>query len=1389
MTNAETTDGGQVVPPRRWPWWSRLILIIIGGTFALAAAGLMMLDTSIGHRWIVEQVAALKPANGLRYHIGRIKGSIYSRAILVDVRISDPKGVVFSAPLADLSWSPLAWVSNRLDITTLLIPSATLVKLPQTNATQRRGPILPGFDIHVGALRIDRLRVGQAVLGKARSGRVQGRADIRHGRALIDLNALIQGSDQVHLMLDSAPDADRFDIDLKANGAADGLIAKLSGLKRPVRATVQGDGRWRTWRGTAMVDAGTARIADLAITNRSGRYTLTGTVTPSAVTTGKIARLGMPHVTVNGAATLANRLLDGQLVLRTPELLVDTSGAVDLARSSYRNVRVRARLLKPPALFPNMTGRNIELRVILDGAFATAAFDYRLDADRLAFDKTGFEGAHAAGRGRLTKLPITVPLRLSVARVTGVGDVAGGILRNFALNGVLRIDGKQVSGDKLAFRSDKLNGTLTLVLDLGTGTYQVGLTGTLARYLIPGLGIVDVASMLRVVPGAGGKGTRIVGSGTAQVVRLDNEFFRSLAGGLPHLTTGLERTGDGILHFTNLVLTAPSIRIAGTGYRRRDGSFFFDGAGRQKLYGALVLKLDGHINRPTIDLALARPNEALGLKDVHAHLDPNPSGYDFVASGGSLLGAFAGNGQLLLPKGDHATVNIAALDVSGIKAHGVLQAVSGGFDGTVALEQGGATGTLAFQPVNGVQRIEGHVTADGATLAGDLRLRRGTINMVALLDPEGVSIDGDFRFGGIRKGRLSLSRLMGTARLRGGTGQITATLTGARGRAFDIKTVTDVTPDRYSITASGTIDRREARLAEPAIITRDGDGWQLAKTRLLFAGGQADLSGRFTSRSAAIDASMTRVPLSLIDLAYPDLGLDGVASGKLSFTDGGGLPPTGKVDVTIRGLSRAGLVLTSKPIDVGLAGVLLPGSAAIRAVMASEGKTIGRAQARIAPLGSGTLMARLANSPLFAQLRYDGPADTLWRLTGLESFDLSGPVAIGADIGGHLNDPRIRGALRANGARIESATTGTVLTNVQAAGQFAGSKLVISSFGSDAGKGGRVTGTGTFDFAAVNGFGLDLVARADNAVLINRDDIAATVTGPLTIKSDGSGGVVAGNVVLNRSRYRLGQAASAAALPRLNVREINLPGDDEDERIAAKPWRLDVTAKASAGVAVTGLGLTSEWSADLRIVGEPTNPAISGRADLVRGTYEFAGRDFALERGAIRFGGEAPVNPSLDILANADSQGLSAAIRVNGQALRPQISFTSTPALPEDELLSRLLFGTSITNLSAPEALQLASAVAALQNGGNGLNPINAVRRAVGLDRLRILPADKAVGRTTSVAAGKYITRRVYAEIITDGQGYSATQVEFQVTRWLSLLSTVSTLGRTSVNVRVSKDY
>lgn len=1375
-----------VLPRRRLRWPLRLAQALLALVLLLVFV-LAGLDTDIGHRFIAEQIAAIRGKDGMRYRIGRIDGSIYSTARLTDVRVLDPEGLVLQVPQARLDWRPLVWAQNRLEIRSLTIPRATWLKLPKPNRTGQRRPILPGFDIVIGRLEVQRLTVGPALAGgRARTGRLSGAADIRDGRAMVRLAATVPGTDQLRVVLDAEPDGDRFDVEVRGAGAANGVLAGLTGLRRPVALAITGDGRWKRWRGSAQADAGGARIADLRLSNEAGHYTLAGELALTTLTKGKVQRLSAPRILVEGGATLADRQLSGALAVRSAALAAQAEGRIDLAESRFRDLRVAARLIRPPALFANMTGRAVALRAILDGPFATAAFDYRLTADWFAFDRTRFERASAAGRGRLSRAPVLVPVRFAAARVTGIDAVASGILRNLTASGVLRVTPQFVTGTDIRVASDQLNSRATLFLDLRTGRYEVGLSGRLNRALIPGLGVVDVDSRLTVVPGPTGKGTRVVGTGEARVVRLDNAFFRSLAGGLPRVTAALERAPDGTLHFRRFRLVSPELTLMGDGYRRRDGTFHFEGSGRQARYGPVTIRLDGPIGRPVLDLVFASPNETLGLQRVVAHLDPTPQGFTWSARGASRLGPFEGAGAILLPRGGEGTIRFDRLDVTGTRATGALQIVTGGFEGLLDVRGGGLTGDISFRPDDGVQVIDIGLLASNARISG-VGVRRGRLDATVRLEPDGAVLNASATAAGLERGALRLARLQGTAKLRGETGRLTAAIAGTRGRAFAIQGTADVSSEGYRISAQGTVDRRPIRLETPALLRRDGDGWRLDPVRVRFAGGEADIRAGFGGSATMVEASLKALPLSVLDIGYPGLGLGGAATGTVRFYQGEDAP-TARIDMTVRGLTRSGLVLTSEPIDLGVAAVLDAGKLAARAVAASGGRTVGRAQLRAAPLGEGPLFERIAAAPLFGQLRYDGPAATLWRLTGIELFDLSGPVAIAADVGGTLSDPSIRGLVRTTAAQIESPVTGLLLTDLAATGRFGGSRLVVDRFTAKA-REGSVSGSGTFDLAAARGFGIDISAQAERAVLIRRDDIGATVTGPLTIRSDGNGGVIAGDVRLDASRYRLGQAEQVAGVPRIRVTEINRPEGDDEADAVASPWRLDVRARAPDGLAVTGLGLDSEWSADVHIRGEPTNPIIEGRADLIRGDVEFASREFDLERGLLRFDGSTPANPSLDIAANADATGLRATIRVTGTAEKPEIGFTSIPALPEDELLSRLLFGTSITNLSAPEALQLAAAVAALQGGGQGLNPINALRRAAGLDRLRIVSADPQTGQGTSIAAGKFLTRRTYVEIVTDGQGYSATRVEFQVTRWLSILSSISTLGRQSANIRVSRDY
>lgn len=1371
--------------PLRWLLW------LVAGVAALAGAVLLAIDTDPGHRFIADRIAALSPSSGLRIRIGRIDGSIWGRTQIRDLRLYDPRGLFLEVPELDLDWRPRAWLASRLHINRLATDLAILHRLPKLKPGKPGGAILPGFDIHVGDLEIRTIRLEPGVAGTRRTGRIKGKADISDGRALIDLTGSTNAGDRLTLLLDAEPDRGRFDLETRLTSPKGGVIGGIAGTQRPIALAVTGDGNWAAWQGQARLDVGEVHAVDLALGVKEGSYSLSGVLAPSPLLKGKLQRLTAPRILVTGEAKLADRRLDSTLSLRSPALTIDMTGVLDLAASGFDGVRVNARLLKPPALFPNMTGRNIRLRLLLDGPFKTAAFDYLLEADRAAFDQTGFEGVQARGRGRLSPAPVKLPVDLKARRVTGVGDVAGGILANLSVKGVLAVTAKDVRGNGLALSSDKLKGKLGLFLDLVTGRYDVTVSGGLTRYLIPGIGLVDVTSDLKVVPGSGGRGTVVQGTGRAWVRRFDNAFFASLAGGLPTIETGLVRGPDGILLLRGLVLKGPAITITGNGLRRRDGTFQFEGTGKQSDYGPFTIKLDGNIARPKVDLVLAHPVDALGLANVRLSLDPNSQGFAYRADGGSTLGPFTSTGQILLPAGSPATIGVAALDVAGTRASGAVVAQTGGFLGRLSVAGGGVDGELLFRPVLGVQEVEPHLAFRDARFPGPpaILIRRGRLDGSLRLDPAGLSIDGRFMGQGVRRGSVSLGRLRAQATLAAGRGKVTLALAGARGRAFAANIAADVAPGHIILTGDGALDNRPLSLASPAELTAEGGGWRLATTRLRFNGGGATLGGRYGPDGIELDAGLDRMPLTVLDILKPGLGLGGQATGQLSYRSPRDALPSGRADLKVRGLTRSGLILSSTPVDMGLAAVLSGDRAVARAVVASGGKTIGRAQARLAPLGEeGDIVDRLWRAPLLAQLRYDGAADTLWRLVGVDTIDLSGPLAVAADVGGTLADPQIRGSLRSEGARLESAVTGTIVTGIRATGRFGGSRLVLDSFSGATRDGGTISGRGAFDLALANGLGMNLQMTTQDALILNRDDIGATITGPLSITSDGRSGLISGDVQLDRSRFRLGRAA-AAEIPRLKVNEINRPADEADVAAPPMPWNLDLKAKARNRLSVTGLGLDSEWRADLVIKGTIVNPAISGRADLVRGGYEFAGRRFDLERGSIRFQGEAPPDPLLDIVANADLQGLNATIRVSGTGLRPEINFTSIPALPEDELLSRLLFGTSITNLSAPEALQLAAAVASLQGGGTGLNPINAVRQAAGLDRLRILPADPTTGQGTSVAAGKYLTRRAFVEVITDGQGYSATRLEYQVTRWLSLLSSISTIGRTSANVRISKDY
>ena len=236
--------------------------------------------------------------------------------------------------------------------------------------------------------------------------------------------------------------------------------------------------------------------------------------------------------------------------------------------------------------------------------------------------------------------------------------------------------------------------------------------------------------------------------------------------------------------------------------------------------------------------------------------------------------------------------------------------------------------------------------------------------------------------------------------------------------------------------------------------------------------------------------------------------------------------------------------------------------------------------------------------------------------------------------------------------------------------RFTASRLEIVNFTGRAGRDGSITATGGVDLSAARSFPVDVRLQMKNAQLVNRDDLTATTSGNVRIATDEYGGVVSGKLNIDRATYRIGRT-SVAEVPVLLVTEKNAQALGRRVQAYTPPtrWLLDLDVRGDRRLFVQGMGITSEWSANVRVKGTATAPEVTGRVELVRGDYDFAGKRFSLTKGDVRFQGQFPPDPIIDIVAESSANGFTAQLSITGTTQKPEIKFSSVPSLPEDEVL------------------------------------------------------------------------------------------------------------------------
>ncbi|MBS0359832.1 MAG: translocation/assembly module TamB domain-containing protein, partial [Proteobacteria bacterium] len=495
---------------------------------------------------------------------------------------------------------------------------------------------------------------------------------------------------------------------------------------------------------------------------------------------------------------------------------------------------------------------------------------------------------------------------------------------------------------------------------------------------------------------------------------------------------------------------------------------------------------------------------------------------------------------------------------------------------------------------------------------------------------------------------------------------------------------------------------RSLRTLETAQV-RFGGPERSARVKLATAdGGRVDLDGRLTDAGTDVKAQLTGVTMGLLD---EDLA--GKVDGQLTL-QGRGARLDGGLEAKLAGLRPRGA-----PASSGLDGTFrgrLAGDSLALDMTAANAQGMNASANVVLPAEASAAPFRIAlvrQRPISGAFQARGEVRPLWDLLVGGERSLAGQVAAQGALRGTLDTPHAVGAVTVANGRFDDGATGLSLRNVSLKAAFAEDAIKVTEANGVDGHGGSAAGVGTISLQRGGGSSFQLDFK--NFRVIDNDLATATGTGKATIERTADGKVrLAGALAIDRADVAA-RVPTPSGVVVMDVVEKNRPSD---LRSALPPsnlgnggWALDVALKAPRGVFLKGHGLDAELSLDAHVGGTTAHPDLSGVAHVVRGDYQFAGKRFEFDNTGVVYLSTRAEQVRLDLTATRDDPTLTASVRIRGTAARPEITLTSTPALPNDEVLSQVLFGRTASQLSPLEAAQLASALSSLAGGG-GLDVI-----------------------------------------------------------------------------------
>lgn len=581
-------------------------------------------------------------------------------------------------------------------------------------------------------------------------------------------------------------------------------------------------------------------------------------------------------------------------------------------------------------------------------------------------------------------------------------------------------------------------------------------------------------------------------------------------------------------------------------------------------------------------------------------------------------------------------------------------------------------------------------------------------------------------------------------------------------------------------------------LFAPFLLTHDEQGWTWSEARWAVAEGELTTHGRAGAEVAA-EVTWKAVPVASL-LAEVVPGLSGDWEGHLALR-GTPAQPELKLTTHLENVylrpEVAGVDLA--PADVRLTLATGQGRAALEVTWAGWSDEPLRAE------GEGPLRWSLrpwsvvvpSNEAGRASFRGEFDLARLERVFDLRGTRLRGRVDGALDLSGSLQQPVVQGRVSLQDGRVDAPATGTSLRDIRLVVEGDRERLRVREGSANDGGAGRLMLAGDVQFDPVRHFPVAAELRLQRAEVWQRGGSRAVIDGALLLTGQLRNWQVRGELTVPDAQVKLGRRR--AAIPRLPVQGLIEESAEPAAPSRSTEWgkqvALGVKIRVPSGAEISGRGLEATWRADVQVGGTLAAPAVSGNVQARRGYFLFMGRRFDLENAWVGLDGRVPPAPVMNVLATSRAGDMVARLQASGPVREPVLELTSDPAYPQDEILSRLLFGKSADSISAFQAVRLAHGLNVLRGKGNTLDVLDRGQSLLRVDQLD-LRQDSEQGAVSSVAVGKYIGRRVFVqgETALDGSG-DVIAVEVDLAPSLTLQTEASPGIREGIGLKWRRDY